>query len=211
MRCPLCGYGGNPPGARFCAGCGKVLAEPTASTASASTGEAERAGAAGPASVQRGDLPPGEPLGLPASVVALASSSRAWAIAAPVSALAAGFMSGLPLLFGIFGGDVGARAGLGGLPAILGPLLIWQWRQKDDPFAAGHGLGALNFNLSILTLAFGLMLFTTLTWGIGALVAVPVGLALVAGWLVCSAVAASKAAKGLSYRYPLAIRFVRNP
>src|SRR5687768_1258999 len=25
MVCSLCGYGGNPPGARFCAGCGKPL------------------------------------------------------------------------------------------------------------------------------------------------------------------------------------------
>jgi uncharacterized Tic20 family protein len=149
---------------------------------------------------------------LPAGVAALASSSRSWAIAAPVSALIAGFMSGVPALFGVLGagGDVAARAGLGGLPAILGPLLIWQWRQKDNPFSAQHGLNALNFNLSVLTYAFGLMLFTTLTWGIGALIAVPVGIALVGGWLVCSAVATSKAAKGLPYRYPLAIRFVRN-
>jgi uncharacterized Tic20 family protein len=120
-------------------------------------------------------------------------------------------MSGVPALLGALGADVGAQAGFGGLPAILGPLLVWQFRQKDDPFAAQHGLNALNFNLTILTLAFGLTLFTTLTWGIGALIAVPAAIVLVATWLVCSAVATSKAAKGLSYRYPLTFRFVRNP
>jgi uncharacterized Tic20 family protein len=154
--------------------------------------------------------PPSQPLGLPAGVAAIAATGRAWAVAAPLSALIAGLMSGVPALFGVLGADVGARAGLGGLPAILGPLLIWQWRQKDDPFAAQHALNALNFNLTVLTLAFGLMLFTTLTWGIGAIFAVPAGIALVAVWIVCSALATSKAGKGRPYRYPFALRFVRN-
>jgi uncharacterized Tic20 family protein len=303
MVCPLCGYGTNPPGARFCAGCGRLMdqhatanvrhetaasgaarsaspwthgavggpAPPAPNPADRSPGSAptttppddtEQPPAASPRAEStatarpapppspngratprdafgraragseprpltaprrdeprsgdagggdRRDAPPaGEPFGLPAGVAALASSSRTWAVAAPLSALVAGFMSGIPALFGALGADVGARAGLGGLPAILGPLLIWQMRQKDDPFSAQHALNALNFNLTVLTLAFGLTLFTTLTWGVGALIAVPVGIALVVGWLVCSAIATSRAWKGQTYRYPLAFRFARN-
>ena len=306
MVCPLCGYGTNPPGARFCAGCGRLLDEavraaqrqPAAAAAggtqpaspwshggiagldagrgasdrpaapegvaaqtadpghqaagnqppsgSAATGrpEPQRPAANGrPVSGDAPDTqarpsssrppmdeprrtrpqagnsgsdngwsgsPPSEPFALPAGVAALAASSRTWAAAAPLSALIAGFMSGVPALFGALGADVGARAGLGGLPAILGPLLIWQMRQKDDRFAAQHGLNALNFNLTVLTLAFGLTLFTTLTWGIGALIAAPVGIVLVVGWLLCSAIATSRAWKGQSYRYPLAFRFARS-
>ena len=95
-------------------------------------------------------------------------------------------------------------------------------KRDDDAFVAGHALEALNFNLSMFLYACvlgvtGLVLLgmTVLTLGIGAIVALPLGLLLVLGavalavlWLVCGIVAAVKAWNGETYRYPLTLRLI---
>jgi hypothetical protein len=115
--------------------------------------------------------------------------SRFWAIGAHLSALAGGF--------------------LGGVPAFLGPLVVWLARRQVDPFASLHGQAALNFNLSVLLYYAVLILFTILTFGLGSLVAISLGFLIWLGWLVCSILGAIKAAADQEYRYPLTIRFVR--
>ncbi len=98
---------------------------------------------------------------------------------------------------------------LGGVPAFVGPLIVWLVRKDADPYAAAHGRNALNFNLSVLLYAVGLLVLTLVTFGLGLLVALPAGLALGAAWLVLSVVGTVKAANDEPYRYPLTIPFVR--
>jgi uncharacterized Tic20 family protein len=115
--------------------------------------------------------------------------ARLWAVGAHVSAIAGGF--------------------LGGLPAFLGPLIVWLVRKDNDPYAAAHGRNALNFNLSVLLYTGLLILFTIITLGLGALLTVPLWGLLGVIWLVLSIVATIKAAKDELYHYPLTIPFVR--
>jgi uncharacterized Tic20 family protein len=161
--CPSCG-GERFPDAAYCAWCGARLAPPAGPAATATSAVVA---AGGP----------------------MDAESRLWAIGAHVSALAGGF--------------------LGGVPAFLGPLIVWLVHKDTDPYAAGHGRDALNFNLSVLLYGVGLVVLSLFTFGLGLLVAIPAGLALIAAWLVFSIVGAVKAANDESYHYPLAIQFVR--
>ena len=129
------------------------------------------------------------PSNRPPRTVVADQQSRYWAIGAHLSALVGGF--------------------LGGLPAFLGPLIVWLVRKDADPYAAAHGRNALNFNLSVLLYAVALLVLTVVTFGLGLLVALPAGLVLGAAWLVLSIVGAVKAANDQPYRYPFTIPFVR--
>ena len=115
--------------------------------------------------------------------------SRYWAIGAHLSALIGGF--------------------LGGVPAFLGPVVVWLVRKNVDPYAAIHGRNALNFNLSVLVYAVVLIVLTIISFGLGALLTLPAGIALAVGWLVFSIIGMVKAANNQVYRYPLTIPFVR--
>lgn len=114
--------------------------------------------------------------------------SRTWALGAHVSALLGGF--------------------LGGLPAFVGPLVVWLTRRDTDPFAAEHGREALNFNLSVVLYAVVLVVVTVFTLGIGLILSLPLGIALGFFWLAASVIAAVKAGNGEPFRYPLTIPFV---
>lgn len=115
--------------------------------------------------------------------------SRRWAMGAHISAIAGGFM--------------------GGIPAFLGPLVVWLLRKDRDGFAAGHGRNALNFNLSMIAYAVALILFSVVTFGLGVVVAAPLGGILGILWLVFSILGAVRAANDQPFRYPLTIPFVR--
>jgi len=114
--------------------------------------------------------------------------SRTWALGAHVSALVGGL--------------------LGGLPAFVGPLVVWLTRRDTDPFAAEHGREALNFNLSVALYAIVLIGLTVLTLGFGLILSLPLGIGLGGYWLVASIVAAVRAGNGEPFRYPLTIPFV---
>jgi len=173
MDCPNCGLSGTQ-GARFCEQCGAALV----SGAGAEVMTTGAATVAPPAAMTPVESPakPGQ-------------DSRYWAIGAHLSALAGGF--------------------LGGLPAFLGPLVVWLIRKDVDPYAAAHGRNALNFNLSVLVYAAVLIVLTAITFGLGVLLTLPAGIALAVGWLVFSIVGMVKAANDQVYRYPLTIPFVR--
>jgi uncharacterized Tic20 family protein len=93
---------------------------------------------------------------------------------------------------------------MGGLPAFVGPLVVWQGRREMDPFAAAHGLEALNFNITALIVGFVGAILTVLTIGI-ALIPLAVLGVLYLVWSVQGAIAASN---GQPYRYPASIRLV---
>jgi uncharacterized Tic20 family protein len=77
------------------------------------------------------------------------------------------------------------------------------------PFAGEQAKEALNFNITAIIAAFALGAFTLITLGIGALLTVPLALALFVAWFVLTIIAAVKANNGEHYRYPFSIRLVK--
>lgn len=109
------------------------------------------------------------------------------------------------------GAHLSALAGvlLGGLPAFLGPLVVWLLRRDaGDPFATDHAREALNFNLSVIIYAVAAVVVTIFTLGLALLVVAPVALVVAIGYLVVTIRAAMAASRGEPYTYPLTIRLV---
>jgi len=88
-----------------------------------------------------------------------------------------------------------------GVPALLGPLVMWLLR-RDDPYAAYHAKEALNFNISFMI--YGMVSAFLIIFLIGLLL-LP---AVLITWFVLVIVAATKASAGEHYRYPLTLRLV---
>lgn len=122
----------------------------------------------------------------PAGALPVTEEARNWALVAHLSGL--------------------VSAGLGGL-IFLGPLLVWLLKKDDDLFVAHHAAEALNFNLSMT--AYSVLAILTGLTIIGLVVAIPAFVVGAVTWFVTSIVAAIRANRGESYRYPLTIRFVR--
>jgi uncharacterized protein len=95
-----------------------------------------------------------------------------------------------------------------GIGCVLGPLIIWLVKRDSLPFAADQAKEALNFNITVLIAAAGLILFSIITVGIGLLLTVPLGFALFFYWLIFTIIAAVNANNGVRYRYPLTLRLV---
>ncbi len=89
---------------------------------------------------------------------------------------------------------------LAGLVPILGPLFVWLVKKDEDAFANEQGKQALNFGVSMLI--YGVVLCLTI---IGILFLPALGIV----YVIFVAVAAVKASNGQSYRYPIAIRFIK--
>src|SRR5690349_17750767 len=87
--------------------------------------------------------------------------------------------------------------------SLLGPLLVWLVK-KDDPYARRAAAGAFNFNLSfwLLYLVSWLLILTV----IGAVIGVPllVALFVVSAW--CRIKGAVRAADDRPYDYPFQLR-----
>ncbi|WP_024890848.1 DUF4870 domain-containing protein [Luteimonas huabeiensis] len=134
------------------------------------------------------------------------SGERSWAAAAHLAALVLALLT----------------SWLAGVAGVVGAGIVWLLKRDDSPFVAEHAREALNFNLSMLiyalvACAIGVALVgaTVLTLGLGAILTLPAGLALLAAagiiallWLVFSVIAAVKAFNGEPYRYPLSIRLI---
>ena len=96
-----------------------------------------------------------------------------------------------------------------GLGSIIGPLVVWIIKKDTIPAVDRHGKEALNFNISIGIYYLALLAFTFATFGIGAILSVPLFLALAIFHLVCVILAATKANNGEEYRYPLCLRLLK--
>jgi uncharacterized Tic20 family protein len=113
--------------------------------------------------------------------------SRNWAMGAHLSAL--------------------AGALLGGLPAFIGPLIVWLAR-RDDPFVEAHAKEALNFQIFTVLLGVAVVLIGVLTLGLGFLLALLLFLPALIVWLVFIVQGTSAAAAGRPYRYPISVRII---
>lgn len=92
---------------------------------------------------------------------------------------------------------------------IIAPLVMWQIKKNESAFIDDQGKEAVNFNLTLLIIGLALVLLTLITFGLGALLTVPLGLALCVAWLVLAILAGIKANEGVAYRYPYILRLIK--
>lgn len=90
-----------------------------------------------------------------------------------------------------------------GIPAVIGPVIVWAIKKQDDPFVDFHGKEAVNFNISFLIYAVVSAILILLLVGV---ILLPVVLLT---WFVLVIVGAVKAGAGEYYRYPFTIRWVQ--
>ena len=120
--------------------------------------------------------------------------------ATPAAPLSAG--SRLAAIIAHLSAPIAALLSAGSL-SLLGPLLVWLVK-KDDPYVRRAAAGAFNFNLTfwLLYLVSWLLILTV----IGAVVGIPLIIALfvVSAW--CHIKGAIRAADDRPYTYPFQIR-----
>jgi uncharacterized protein len=144
----------------------------------------------GPDTLPPSDLPPPPPPISPPPVAASAQEERQWALFAHLSALLGAVLTG-------------------GIGIFIGPLVIWLIKKDTMPFVDDQAKEALNFNISVAIIGIALFVLTFITFFIGAILTIPLGLALCVAWLVLTVIAAIKASEGVTYRYPLTLRLIK--
>jgi uncharacterized Tic20 family protein len=92
---------------------------------------------------------------------------------------------------------------------ILGPLILWLVKKDTMPFVEDQAKEALNFNITLGIIGIVLTIITVVTFGIGAVLTVPLGILLGIAWLVLTIMAGMKANEGQYYRYPFALRLIK--
>ena len=91
----------------------------------------------------------------------------------------------------------------------IGPLVIWLMKKDTMPFVNDQGKEALNFAITVSIACVALLVLTILSLGIGALLTIPLLMAIGIASLVFVIMAAIKANEGVAYRYPVSIRLVK--
>jgi uncharacterized protein len=105
-----------------------------------------------------------------------------------------------------------------GSVGILGfavPLVIYlAWR--DNPVVVANAREALNFQLTVLTvaalavlLAVPAVIIGVLTFGVGIVVLIALGVTVVVLWFVLPLIAVAHGVKGRVYRYPFTLRYIK--
>lgn len=86
---------------------------------------------------------------------------------------------------------------------IIAPLVIWQLKKNDMPFVVENAKECLNFQISVTIYA--LICLALVFVAIGFFLLIPLSIAAV----ILTVMAGVKANSGVSYRYPLTIRFIK--
>jgi len=89
------------------------------------------------------------------------------------------------------------------LANIIAPLIIWQIKKEDMPFASDQGKECLNFQISMLIYIIISSILTLILIGVAFLVILCVM------HIILPIIAAIKANEGVTYRYPLTMRFIK--
>lgn len=93
-----------------------------------------------------------------------------------------------------------------GLPtSFIGPLILLLAKGKRSPYVRQQSVESLNFQLSFLLAQFLMLFVVGFTFGIGAVLYVPLAI----GWLVLTTAGGIGAAVGDAFRYPVNVRMVR--
>jgi hypothetical protein len=130
---------------------------------------------------------------IPATVTPSADEKQ-WAMFAHLSSLLGG------LLTSGWGGSAGF---------FIGPLIIWLMKKDTMPFVDDQGKEALNFSITVSIVCVALVIMTIMTLGVGALLTIPLLMAVGIASLVFVIIAAIKSHEGVRYRYPVALRLVK--
>lgn len=130
---------------------------------------------------------------VPPSADTPSAEERQWALFAHLSAVLGCILTGHWFGWGCF----------------LGPLIIWLIKKDTMPFVDDQAKEALNFNITFAIVGLALFVLTLITLGLGALIAIPVGVIVGVAWLVLTIVAAIKANEGVRYRYPFTLRLIK--
>ena len=129
-----------------------------------------------------------------APAVTASAEERQWAMFAHLSVLLGG------LVTSGWAGSVGF---------FIGPLVIWLMKKDTMPFVSDQAKEALNFAITVSIACVVLVMLTILSLGIGALLTIPLMMAIGIAALVLVIIAAIKANEGVAYRYPFALRLVK--
>lgn len=89
------------------------------------------------------------------------------------------------------------------LANIIAPLVIWQIKKDEMPFAASQAKECLNFQISMTLYAIISAILSLIVIGIIGLFAI-----LIVD-IIFTIIAAIKANNGIAYRYPFTIRFIQ--
>ena len=115
-----------------------------------------------------------------------------------------------PMLIYVVGGIF--TCGVACFLAWIYPLVVMQSTGSRSPRVRAHAVASLNFHLSFLiwNLCFALLMFFVgvATFGIGWVLAIPIGIAFYAFALVVGISASGRVKTGQVYRYPLTIHMV---
>ncbi|MBS1811987.1 MAG: DUF4870 domain-containing protein [Acidobacteria bacterium] len=96
-------------------------------------------------------------------------------------------------------------AGFTGIPFanVIAPLIIWMMKKDQSWFVNDQGKEAVNFQISLTIYVIIAAILIIL------LIGIPLLFVLGIGGLILMIVAAMKANEGVTYRYPLTIRFIK--
>ncbi|MGH6892530.1 MAG: DUF4870 domain-containing protein [Dongiaceae bacterium] len=97
----------------------------------------------------------------------------------------------------------------GSIGFFIGPLIIWLLKKDTMPFVNDQAKEALNFAITVSIACVALWMMTIMTLGIGALLTIPLLMAIGIAALVFFIIAAVKANEGVAYRYPISLRLVK--
>lgn len=95
------------------------------------------------------------------------------------------------------------------LTGIVGVLIIWLVKKDQSRFVDHHGKDALNFQLTLILVSFGMVACGFLTLGLGLIVAIPLLWVIGIGALVVEIMACMAANRGEWYCYPMTIRLIK--
>lgn len=93
--------------------------------------------------------------------------------------------------------------------SVVGPLLIWQIKKNEIPSTEVHGKAALNFQLTVLIVAFGCLILGLLlaVIGIGFLLILAAAAAGFCG-MIFAIIAGINANDGKDYKYPYSFNLI---
>jgi uncharacterized Tic20 family protein len=90
----------------------------------------------------------------------------------------------------------------------IAPLVVMLVKGNDSVFVRRHAVESLNFQITLLIYIVVGFVITLVTFGLGALVVLPVAIVVAVFALVVIILATVRAANGEQYRYPLCLRLV---
>jgi uncharacterized protein len=104
---------------------------------------------------------------------------------------------------------------LGIFTSFIGPLIIWLMKKDQSRFVDYHGREVLNFIINLiiawLMVVAVVMALSFVTFGIGAILILPLYLSMIVYSLVVSIMGAMKANRGELYHIPMTIRIIPLP